>query len=62
MIHRRRGPLGSRVSTERAVMRRFWLDRFSLEEVVEMGQALFPRGTDRAAAVLTAAANGRERR
>jgi len=28
-------------------MRRFWLDRFSREEIVDMAHAMFPRGTNR---------------
>lgn len=30
-----------------AAYRRYWLDRFSREEIVEMAHALFPRGTER---------------
>jgi hypothetical protein len=41
-------------ATERAMMRRFWLDRFTLPEIVEMAVHIFPRGTTRGQA-LTAA-------
>lgn len=30
-----------------AEMRRFWLDRFTREEIVDMAHAVFPRGTQR---------------
>lgn len=38
MLHRKRQPRSSRTSI--AVYRRWWLDRFSVEEVVEMGTAV----------------------
>jgi len=61
-MHRRRkgGPRGE--STERAVFRRFWLDRFNREEIVDMAHAIFPRGTERGLPnALTAAANDARR-
>lgn len=40
-----------------AELRRFWLDRFTREEIVEMAHAVFPRGTARGLpTALTAAA------
>lgn len=44
MLHRARG---ARPQTRTAELRRFWLDRFSREEIVDMAHALFPRGTTR---------------
>jgi hypothetical protein len=45
ILHRRRK--GEREGVERAILRRFWLDRFTSEEIVDMAHALFPRGTGR---------------
>jgi hypothetical protein len=55
MLHRKRGH--RRAITEIAEHRRFWLDRFSREEIVDMAHAMFPRGTERGLpTALTAAA------
>lgn len=43
IIHRRR----RRAATIRAEHRRFWLDRFTLDEINEMAAALWPRPSQR---------------
>lgn len=42
-IHRKR----RRPQTVRAEHRRFWLDRFSLDEIQEMAAAIWPRPSQR---------------
>ena len=43
-LHRKR----TRRATATAEYRRFWLDRFTMDEIVEMAQALWPRPSQRA--------------
>lgn len=57
MLHRKRGNRARRAAIELAEARRFWLDRFDRDEIVDMAHALFPRGTQRGIpSALTAAA------
>lgn len=57
VLHRRR----RRKGTVTATMRRYWLDRFTMDEIREMAEAFWPLPSQRAAvrdaARLTASAN-----
>jgi hypothetical protein len=44
VLHRRR----SRQLTVTATMRRYWLDRFTIDEICEMAEAIWPRPSQRA--------------
>ena len=43
VLHRRR----RRALTVTAQMRRYWLDRFTIEEICEMAEAIWPRPSQR---------------
>ncbi len=53
MLHRKRR--GQRESADRAVFRRFWLDRFSVDECVVMGRAIASLSRSSLPQALTAA-------
>lgn len=54
MIHRKR----TRPATVRAEHRRFWLDRFSIEEITEMASAIWARPSELRNGILTASSDG----
>lgn len=55
ILHRKRRPASRRVNV--AMYRRWWLDRFSVEEIVEMGTAIWARPSQRVVG-LTASVDG----
>jgi len=54
VLHRRR----RRRQTVTASMRRYWLDRFTMEEINEIANAMWPRPSQRSPDFLTASGNG----
>jgi hypothetical protein len=57
MLHRKRKPLSKRTTI--ATYRRWWLDRFTLEEIIEMATAMWPRDAQRKAGLLASAPSER---
>jgi hypothetical protein len=53
MLHRKRRPRSSRTAI--AVHRRWWLDRFTLEEIIEMARAMWPLDAQRKAGLRASA-------